>query len=181
MLGIVPGDVHAVAGRARPRRTPDQVPGEPSRLSCGWAYRYGRGAIRLRPLMSSESLHEPTELLTEETKNMHRAIVSLVEELEAVDWYNQRAEACTDSELQAVLRHHRDEETEHAMMNLEWIRRHSAVFDGHMRTYLFASGAIVGVEASQKAGEAAAASPASGDAAVGGGGLGVGSLRTEKA
>src|SRR5262245_8560386 len=101
--------------------------------------------------MSSEGYHEPIELLSEGTKNLHRAIVSLVEELEAVDWYNQRAEACSDAALKAVLMHHRNEEIEHAMMNLEWIRRNEAVFDGHMRTYLFASGAITEIEKAQKA------------------------------
>jgi hypothetical protein len=72
--------------------------------------------------MGSETYHEPLELIPEETRNLHRAIVSLIEELEAVDWYNQRAGACSDPELKAVLMHHRNEEIEHAMMNLEWIR-----------------------------------------------------------
>src|SRR2546421_2698769 len=97
--------------------------------------------------MSSESYHEPYELLSEETKNLHRAIVSLIEELEAVDWYQQRASVCPDEELKAVLRHHRDEEIEHAMMNLEWIRRHDPVIDRNMRTYLFTSGPITEIEA----------------------------------
>ena len=119
--------------------------------------------------MSSESYHEPLELLSEPTRNLHRAIVSLVEELEAVDWYNQRAEACSDPALKAVLIHHRNEEIEHGMMNLEWIRRHEAVFERHMRTYLFSSGDITEVEAATKA---AGAAPA-----AGGGALGVGSLR----
>ena len=78
---------------------------------------------------------------------MHRAIVSLIEELEAVDWYGQRAEACSDPELKAVLTHHRREEIEHAMMNLEWIRRKSPEFDEMAKTYLFTEGAITGVEA----------------------------------
>jgi hypothetical protein len=72
--------------------------------------------------MSSESYHEPSELLSEETKNLHRAIVSLKEELEAADWYQQRAEACSDGELRAVLVHNKNEEIEHAMMILEWLR-----------------------------------------------------------
>lgn len=129
--------------------------------------------------MSSESTHEPYDLLSDETKNLHRAIVSLVEELEAVDWYNQRASVCPDEELRAVLRHHRDEEIEHAMMNLEWIRRHDAVFDRHMRTYLFSSGLITEVEAEAKAApenqEASESQPAARGA---GGSLGIGSLRT---
>ena len=67
---------------------------------------------------------------------MHRAIVSLCEELEAVDWYQQRAEACSDEELRAVLVHNKNEEIEHAMMNLEWIRRNSEVFDTNITTYI---------------------------------------------
>jgi ferritin-like protein len=126
--------------------------------------------------VSSEQLHEPADLLSEETKNMHRAIVSLIEELEAVDWYTQRAEACSDAELKATIIHHRDEEIEHAMMNLEWIRRHQGVFDKHMHTYLFTTGAITTIEAVAEGkippgAGAAAAAPSSG------GGLGVGSLR----
>ena len=96
--------------------------------------------------MGSETYHEPVESLSEETKNMHRAIVSLKEELDAVDWYQQRAEACSDDELRAVLVHNKNEEIEHAMMNLEWIRRHSAVFDENIGTYLRATGPITAVE-----------------------------------
>jgi hypothetical protein len=96
--------------------------------------------------MGSETYHEPVESLSEETKNMHRAIVSLKEELDAVDWYQQRAEACSDDELRAVLVHNKNEEIEHAMMNLEWIRRHSAVFDENIGTYLRATGPITAIE-----------------------------------
>src|SRR5882757_8529553 len=131
--------------------------------------------------MSSESTHEPYDLLSDETKNLHRAIVSLVEELEAVDWYNQRASVCPDEELRAVLMHHRNEEIEHAMMNLEWIRRHDAVFDRHMRTYLFSSGLITQVEAQAKAAaeDSGGGESRAGDGARGvGGSLGIGSLRT---
>lgn len=96
--------------------------------------------------MSSETYHEPLELLSEDTKDMHRAIVSLKEELEAVDWYQQRAEACTDDELRAVLVHNKNEEIEHAMMNLEWIRRHSEVFDANIKTYLRTTGPITAIE-----------------------------------
>src|SRR5580704_15754297 len=110
--------------------------------------------------MSSESLHEPPELLSEETKNLHRAIVSLCEELEAVDWYNQRASACSDDELRAVIEHNRDEEIEHAMMNLEWIRRHNAVFDANIAKYLRSSGPITAVEAAATKGAASAGAAA---------------------
>jgi ferritin-like protein len=131
--------------------------------------------------MSSENLHEPRELLDEATINLHRAVVSLIEELEAVDWYQQRATACSDPELKAVLLHHRNEEIEHAMMNLEWIRRHDSNFDVHMRTYLFASGSILEAEEAQQAAETAARSGGgggTGEAPAGGGGsLAVGSLR----
>ncbi len=98
--------------------------------------------------MSSEGYHEPIELLSEETKNKHRAIVSLIEELEAVDWYQQRAEACPDASLKAVLQHHRDEEIEHAMMNLEWLRRHDEVVDRNARRYLFTDLPITEIEES---------------------------------
>lgn len=87
--------------------------------------------------MSSVGYHEPIEELSDETRDMHRAIVSLMEELEAIDWYNQRADACKDRELKAVLAHNRDEEKEHAAMVLEWIRRHDAVLSKQLKTFLF--------------------------------------------
>ena len=87
--------------------------------------------------MSNEGYHEPIAELSAETRDMHRAIVSLMEELEAVDWYNQRADACKDPELQAVLKHNRDEEKEHAAMLLEWIRRRDAKFDQELRDWMF--------------------------------------------
>ena len=87
--------------------------------------------------MSNEGYHEPIEELTDETRDMHRAITSLMEELEAVDWYNQRVDACGDSELKAILAHNRDEEKEHAAMVLEWIRRRDPTLDSELREYLF--------------------------------------------
>jgi hypothetical protein len=87
--------------------------------------------------MSSVGYHEPASELSDETRDMHRAIVSLMEELEAVDWYNQRADACKDAELKAILMHNRDEEKEHAAMVLEWIRRKDASFSEELRDYLF--------------------------------------------
>lgn len=87
--------------------------------------------------MSSEGLHEPIEKLSKKTINLHRAIVSLMEELEAVDWYQQRADACDDPELKAILIHNANEEIEHAMMVLEWIRRNHEVFDQEMKDRLF--------------------------------------------
>ena len=87
--------------------------------------------------MASEGYHEPVEKLSAETLDMHRAIVSLMEELKAVDWYNQRVDACADKELKAILAHNRDEEKEHAAMLLEWIRRRDPTFDKELRDYLF--------------------------------------------
>ena len=87
--------------------------------------------------MSSTGYHEPIEQLSSKTRDMHRAIVSLMEELEAVDWYNQRVDACSDPDLKAILAHNRDEEKEHAAMVLEWIRRSDPRFDKELRDYLF--------------------------------------------
>jgi uncharacterized protein len=87
--------------------------------------------------MSSVGYHEAVEDLSDETRDMHRAIVSLMEELEAVDWYNQRADACKDPELRAILAHNRDEEKEHAAMVLEWIRRRDARLSQELKEYLF--------------------------------------------
>jgi hypothetical protein len=87
--------------------------------------------------MSSVGYHEAAEDLSDETRDMHRAIVSLMEELEAVDWYNQRADACKDPELRAILAHNRDEEKEHAAMVLEWIRRRDARLSKELKEYLF--------------------------------------------
>jgi ferritin-like protein len=87
--------------------------------------------------MSSIGYHEPVEELSAETRDMHRAIVSLMEELEAIDWYNQRADACKDTELKAILEHNRDEEKEHASMVLEWIRRKDPRFSKELHEYMF--------------------------------------------
>ena len=87
--------------------------------------------------MSSVGYHEPVGELSEETRDMHRAIVSLMEELEAVDWYNQRADACKNPELKAILEHNRDEEKEHAAMVLEWIRRKDPAFSKELKEFLF--------------------------------------------
>jgi ferritin-like protein len=87
--------------------------------------------------MANEGYHENEDLLSQETKDMHKAIVSLMEELEAVDWYNQRIDACRDEELSAILAHNRDEEKEHAAMVLEWIRRKDSVFNKELKDYLF--------------------------------------------
>jgi len=90
--------------------------------------------------------HEPVELLSEKAKNITRAINSLKEELEAVDWYNQRVEASEDEELQQVMAHNRDEEIEHACMTLEWLRRNMDKWDEELKTYLFTDQPIIEAE-----------------------------------
>lgn len=87
--------------------------------------------------MANEGYHEPVGELTPDTRDMHRAITTLMEELEAVDWYNQRVDACNDAELKSILIHNRDEEKEHAAMVLEWIRRRDKVFDKELKDFLF--------------------------------------------
>ena len=96
--------------------------------------------------MSNEGYHEPINELSDETRDFHRAVISLMEELEAVDWYNQRVDACKDPELRAILAHNRDEEKEHAAMVLEWIRRRDASFDKELRDYLFTEAPITHLE-----------------------------------
>jgi uncharacterized protein len=91
--------------------------------------------------------HERHEDLTEQTLNFHRAIVSLMEELEAVDWYQQRVDATSDPALKEILAHNRDEEIEHAAMVLEWLRRNNSTFDEQLRRFLFTGGPIAGAEA----------------------------------
>lgn len=94
----------------------------------------------------STTFHESEEHLKPATRDMHRAIVSLMEELEAVDWYQQRMDATESPELRDILRHNRDEEKEHAAMVLEWIRRRDPSFDVKLREYLFTEGSITGRE-----------------------------------
>jgi hypothetical protein len=96
--------------------------------------------------MSSEILHAPRERLSKTTLSLHHAIVSLMEELEAADWYRQRADDCEDAELREILLHNMREEMEHASMLLEWIRRNNTDFAGHMKTYLFTKLPIIDVE-----------------------------------
>jgi ferritin-like protein len=125
--------------------------------------------------MSSETLHEDPATLGPKIIDQHRAIVSLMEELEAVDWYNQRAKATTNSELRAILEHNRDEEKEHAAMVLEWLRRGDPKLAEHLRTYLFTEAPVTEIEAVVEGGGEQAAPAGSGDG--GDGSLGIGSLR----
>ncbi|RFA25824.1 ferritin [Alkalilimnicola ehrlichii] len=108
----------------------------------------------------SESYHEPLEELSRDTRHMHQALVSLQEELEAVDWYRQRADACADPELRDILLHNMREEIEHACMVLEWLRRRNKDFAEHMETYLFTQESIVGIEEADTATQAPAAGSA---------------------
>ncbi|CAN5547407.1 ferritin-like domain-containing protein [soil metagenome] len=134
--------------------------------------------------MSSEGFHEPRELLRPETLDHHRAITSIMEELEAVDWYDQRVDATSDPELAEILGHNRDEEKEHMAMTLEWLRRRDAKIDEHLRTYLFTEGSVLAIESAAEHGGADPAAGAAADAAEraetppsGAAGLGIGSLR----
>ena len=132
--------------------------------------------------MPSAGFHEADALLRPETKDRHRAIVSLMEELEAVDWYDQRVDAADDDDLRAVLAHNRDEEKEHAAMTLEWLRRHDPVWDAVLRTYLFTTVPITEVEeevAVASESGAAVAPPAAPPGVGPRTGLGIGSLRGE--
>lgn len=123
---------------------------------------------------SSKGLHE--ENLSAGVVDRHRAIVSLMEELEAADWYAQRAEATSDPELRAILKHNGDEEKEHAAMVLEWLRRRDSALAGHLQTYLYQEGSITERE-EQKEGSAAAAGEPRRPASDGS--LGIGSLKAK--
>jgi uncharacterized protein len=127
--------------------------------------------------MSSEVLHEDANKLGPDVIDQHRAIVSLMEELEAVDWYNQRAKATGNPDLRAILEHNRDEEKEHAAMVLEWLRRGDAKLSQHLKTFLFSDGPITEIEAEMEQG---GASGGSGDGMSSDGSLGIGSLRLAK-
>jgi ferritin-like protein len=124
--------------------------------------------------MASESLHESAAKLRPETIDRHRAVSSLMEELEAVDWYDQRIDAATDDELKQILAHNRDEEKEHAAMVLEWLRRRDPKLDEHLRTYLFTEKSVLEIED-----EAESGGGGNGKSA-GDGCLGIGSLRGEQ-
>lgn len=120
---------------------------------------------------SSSSLHEKPEKLRVETIDRHRAIVSLMEELEAVDWYDQRVDATEDQELRAILAHNRDEEKEHAAMVLEWLRRCDPKLDSQLKTYLYTESSVLEVETAEEERNETNAKK--------GHSLGIGSLRTE--
>jgi uncharacterized protein len=120
----------------------------------------------------SVGFHENENLLDPETRDRHRAIASLNEELEAVDWYDQRVQAAHDEELKAILAHNRDEEKEHAAMVLEWLRRRDPALSGHLRDYLFTEVPLLEREQELEAGGGSAEGADDGS-------LGIGSLREE--
>ena len=123
--------------------------------------------------MASEGLHEERELLGEATVDYHRAMTSLGEELEAIDWYDQRVNATSDASLAAVLAHNRDDEKEHAAMTLEWIRRRDPALDAELRKFLFTTEPITEIGAGDADGEGTAP-------VAGSGSLGIGSLKGVK-
>lgn len=127
--------------------------------------------------------HEPVGELTQQDRNYVRALMSLKEEIEAVDWYHQRVATCPDPQLKSILAHNRDEEIEHAVMALEWLRRNMPGWDEQMRTYLFTEGDVTAIEEAAEVGEASEVGGRDVDEPVmetskpTGGGLGIGSLK----
>ena len=124
----------------------------------------------------SEDYHEPQNELSPETRDVHRALATLIEELEAVDWYHQRIDRTDDHQLKAVLVHNRDEEIEHAVMTLEWLRRRMPTFDENLRTYLFTTAPITEIEEHEE--RSPEPEPRDGEASTRND-LGIGSLRKE--
>lgn len=122
--------------------------------------------------MASDTLHEDPDKLGAEVIDRHRAIVSIMEELEAVDWYDQRAKATSNTELRSILEHNRDEEKEHAAMTLEWLRRNDPKMDEHLRTFLFKEGPVTKIESTMMGKEGSEGGDGGSD-----GSLGIGSLR----
>jgi uncharacterized protein len=122
--------------------------------------------------MGSDTYHEPLGELSQQTRDLHRGIVSLIEELEAIDWYQQRADACTDEALKRVLVHNKNEEIEHAAMTLEWLRRNEGQFASVLAKILFSEGEITALEEQARGGAAGCVEHAPS--------LGIGSLKSTK-
>lgn len=124
----------------------------------------------------SSQYHEPPEELAAKTRDLTRILVSLKEEMEAIDWYNQRIELSTDPQAAKILKHNQEEEMEHACMALEYLRRNMDGWDEALRTYLFTEGDITELEE-----EAMGRKRASGgaDGSAGTGSLGIGNLKGE--
>jgi ferritin-like protein len=128
-------------------------------------------------MANSVGYHEAEEKLRPETQDNHRALTSMMEELEAADWYDQRVDAATDAELQAILKHNRDEEVEHFAMLLEWLRRRDQKFSDELQARLFTSGSLVAQEHEEKGGGAPTGAPGGAPASASSGSLGIGSLK----
>ncbi|HVM97361.1 MAG TPA: encapsulin-associated ferritin-like protein [Candidatus Acidoferrales bacterium] len=126
-------------------------------------------------MANSVGYHESDDDLRKETKDKHRALTSMMEELEAADWYDQRVDAASDEELKEILAHNRDEEKEHFVMLLEWFRRRDPKMSEELKSRLFAEGSIVAKEAVDK-GQSESSSPGSG-AGSSDGSLNIGSLK----
>jgi uncharacterized protein len=124
-------------------------------------------------MANSVGYHESEDKLRPETQDKHRALTSMMEELEAADWYDQRVDAATDAELKAILKHNRNEEIEHFAMLLEWFRRRDEKMSTELKDRLFTSGSIVAQEQAEKGGGGGGAesTPAGADS------LGIGSLK----
>lgn len=127
-------------------------------------------------MANSTGYHESEARLRPVTQDNHRALTSMQEELEAVDWYDQRVDAATDEELKQILAHNRDEEKEHFVMVLEWLRRHDPKLSAELEGRLFTTGSIVEQEQAEK-GEAGAPLVAGSGGGAGDGSLGIGSLK----
>jgi len=119
----------------------------------------------------SAGLHEAQDQLSPETIDRHRATTSIQEELEAIDWYDQRVDATSDPALAAILAHNRDEEKEHAAMTLEWLRRHDPVLSRHLKTYLFTTESVTEIDPDAESDERSSAADGS---------LGIGGLKGEQ-
>ncbi len=117
--------------------------------------------------MAHEGFHEDPKELSSFAKDYHRMIQSTMEELEAVDWYNQRAECATDPEAKAIMEHNRDEEIEHACMGIEWLRKNSPVWNEMLREFLFKDGDVVGSEQAMTGGGEEGSKPKSGTLNIG--------------
>lgn len=115
--------------------------------------------------------HEPVEELQAIDRDIHRALNSLKEEIEAVDWYHQRVVTASDPELKNLVAHNRDEEIEHACMALEWLRRNMPAWDAQLRTYLFTDAPITEIEEGEAGEDSEVSNPG------GRGDLGIGSLK----
>lgn len=119
------------------------------------------------------SFYVPYSELSAEARTFDNAIASLMEELEATNYYNQRADVATDESLREIMIHNRNEEIEHVAMLVEWFRRNSPEFEEELRTYLFTDAPITEVEESATGGgETADGGKSSGTAS-----LGLGSFR----